>query len=226
MASCLPIDSMNCISSSSHSRGEDVLWIPISPRTVSLSMIGTTRIALVSSAFVKNRRAGSLTCLVSPIAKGRRTSNFSPSLSGSIGICVPRLEGIESSLRHSWFMTSSLSGVISRRSQRSASIILPSSETMTSRKRSSSILVGRSRAKRSMMPSRASCILILRSWDIGSGLSISIFIWEASFWSGFRHSHRMALRCQDDTLGQFDCVFRKHVKKDKKSKTAPNGAVK
>src|SRR5882762_9497169 len=48
-------------------------------------------------------------------------------------------------------------------SQRSTFIIRPSSETITLRNRSRLMVVGSVNARRLMMPSRASCILILRS---------------------------------------------------------------
>src|SRR5690349_13215476 len=50
-------------------------------------------------------------------------------------------------------------------SQRSTFIIRPSSETMTLRKRSRLIVLGRVIASRLIIASRASCIFILRSSD-------------------------------------------------------------
>src|SRR5215204_2240315 len=113
---------------------------------------------------------------MSLMAIGFVMSDRSESFSGSIGISVPRLDGTALSLRHSWLMRSSLAVVSCKRSQRSAFIILPISETTTFRNLCKSMFVGKSRAKRSIIASRASCILIFRSSENVCGLSISIFI--------------------------------------------------
>src|SRR6476646_2356061 len=60
-------------------------------------------------------------------------------------------------------MRSSLGEVNWITSQRSTFIMRPNSETITVRKRSRLIADGSVNARRLMMPSRASCILILRS---------------------------------------------------------------
>src|SRR2546421_10501322 len=74
-----------------------------------------------------------------------------------------RLDGTLSDARHSWLMLISPSGVSLIMSQRSTSIICPNSATITCRNESRFIEVGRSDARRSMMVSRASCSLSLRS---------------------------------------------------------------
>ena len=128
-------------------------------------LIGMTSSERVSSAFARNRTLASFAFEVSFTIIGLVRSKYSESLSASIGIRVPSLTGIFFEARHSCEIISSLSSVSWIRSHRSARIILPISDTTTRRNRSSSMLAGKSLARRSMMASRASCILIFRSSD-------------------------------------------------------------
>ena len=170
------MDSRKATSSSSHSRGEWVSCSPSRPITFSLNMIGMISRERVSSALAKNLSVLSFAFEVSLMRIGLVRSKRSAIFWTSIGMAVPSLFGTERSLRHSWLIRSSLPSISWSRSHRSASSMRPISETITFRNRSRSMLVGRSRARRSMMPSRASCILILRSSERDSGLSSSIFI--------------------------------------------------
>ena len=138
-------------------------------------MIGIISKDRVSSAFAKNLSVASFVARVSLMRIGLLTSNRSASFFASNGIVVPWLFGTDLSRRHSWLMTRSSPSASCSRSQRSAPNIRPTSETTTFRNRSRSMSVGRSRARRSMIASRASCMLILRSSD-NTGGSISIFI--------------------------------------------------
>jgi len=76
---------------------------------------------------------------------------------------VYKLDGTESVARHSWLTRNSPSGDNLMTSQRSTSIICPSSATITFRKVSRLIEVGSFRASRLMIDSRASCSFSFRS---------------------------------------------------------------
>src|SRR5258705_9237189 len=107
-------------------------------------------------------------------------STCSDSWFKSSGITVHKLEGTSFDVRHSWLMRNSLADVNWITSQRSTFIMRPSSETMTFRKRSRLIAVGKVLARRSMIPSRASCILILRSKERDWTL-LDIWLWQREF---------------------------------------------
>src|SRR4030095_4752710 len=104
------------------------------------------------------------------------------------GITVPKLEATSSDARHSWLIRNSLAGVRWITAQRSTLIWRPRSETITFRTRSRLIVVGNVIARRLIIASRASCILILRSNDRDCALfDMSKLGWESLLLSARDH---------------------------------------
>ena len=182
------MDCRNETSSSNHSRGVRVVWRPTRPRTSSLSTTGTTSSERVPRLAARNRTFWSKPEAATSSSRiGFLMSTRSESCFKSSGITVPRLEGTSLEARHSWLMRNSLAEVSWITSQRSTFIMRPSSETMTFRKRSRLMAPGRVIARRLIIPSRASCILILRSnerdcalFDMSNRLGRTPFEWSGS----------------------------------------------